>query len=75
MKVSVSIPDDDVQFLDDYATEHGVASRSAVVQRALSLLRAVELGDDYAAAWADWDDADGPAWDAAVADGMGKASG
>jgi hypothetical protein len=42
-QVSVSIPGDDVRFLDDYATQHGVSGRSAVVQRALALLRAAEL--------------------------------
>ena len=71
MKVSVSIADEDVEFLDRYATEHGVESRSGVVQRAVSLLRAVELGDDYAAAWAEWDGSDAELWDTAVADGLG----
>ena len=49
MKVSVSIPEDDLSFIDQYASEHDVESRSAVVQRAVSLLRASELGQDYAA--------------------------
>lgn len=62
--------DDDVEFLDHYAAEHGVESRSAVVQRAVSLLRATELGDDYAAAWSAWDASDADLWDAAVGDGL-----
>jgi hypothetical protein len=36
MKVSVSLPGDDIQFLDDYAREQGLESRSAAVHRAIS---------------------------------------
>jgi hypothetical protein len=70
MKLSVSISNEEVDFIDSYASEHGVDSRSGVVQRALSLLRAGELGDDYAAAWAEWDEADADAWDSATGDGI-----
>jgi Arc/MetJ-type ribon-helix-helix transcriptional regulator len=70
MKLSVSVPDDEVEFIDRYAAEHGVDSRSRVVQRALSLLRTTELGDDYAAAWAEWDDGEAEAWEPAVGDGL-----
>ncbi len=64
MKVSVSVPDDDVEFLDSYAKAHSVPSRSAAIQRAIRLLRASELADSYAAAFAEWsDDADNTAWD------------
>ncbi len=69
MKLSVSLPDDDVAFLDGYASDHALASRSAVVQRALDLLRAMELGPAYAAAWSEWQ-ADAALWDATVADGL-----
>ena len=70
MKLSVSMPEGDVEFIDQYASEHGVETRSGVVQRAVSLLRTAELGDDYAAAWAEWDDTDAEAWDATSADGL-----
>jgi hypothetical protein len=69
MKLSVSMSDEDVAFIDRYADEHGVETRSAVVQRALGLLRVNELADDYAAAWAEWA-ADADAWEAAGADGL-----
>jgi Arc/MetJ-type ribon-helix-helix transcriptional regulator len=73
MKLSVSLDTDDVEFIDQYATEHAVGSRSAVMQKAVALLRAVELGDDYAAAWAEWSQADdADLWDAAVNDGLDK---
>ena len=46
MKLSVSIPDDDVQLIDHDADEHGLDTRSGAVHRALSLLRVTELGQD-----------------------------
>jgi len=70
VKLSVSIPDEDLEFIDRYASQHGVDSRSRVVQRAISLLRATELGDAYAAAWNEWDDAEARAWEPTVADGL-----
>jgi Arc/MetJ-type ribon-helix-helix transcriptional regulator len=75
VKLSVSLPEDDVEFIDEYATEHRVESRSAVVQRAVSLLRASELGDDYVAAWTEWESSDADLWESAVADGLADASG
>ena len=69
MKVSVSIPDEDVEFLDNYTKTHRIASRSAALHRAIRLLRASELGDAYAAAFTDWtDDPANDAWDNVVAD-------
>lgn len=66
--------DDDVAFIDEYAAAHEAKSRSAVLHKAVALLRAVELGDDYAAAWSEWSDSeDADLWDAASADGMAAA--
>ena len=70
MKLSVSLPDIDVEFIDHYASQHEVDSRSAVVHRALTLLRSNVLGADYAAAWDEWASSDGELWDATVADGL-----
>ena len=73
MKVSVSIPEGDVAFLDDYAKSHSLASRSAALQRAIRLLRANELSRHYAAAFAEWaGDADNSMWDATAADGLSR---
>ena len=75
MKLSVSIPEQDVEFIDIYASEHGVETRSGVVQRALTLLRTTELGEDYAAAWVEWDASeDGNLWDAVAADGIAESA-
>ena len=62
MKVSVSLSDDDVEFLDAYASEHGMVSRSAAVQRAVGMLRLTGLSDAYAAAWKEWVAEDDDAW-------------
>jgi len=70
MKLSVSLPDEDVKFLDDYAKQLGIESRSAVVHRAVRLLQASELGPAYEAAWEEWAAGDADAWDATVADGL-----
>ena len=71
MKVSVSLPGEDVTFLDDYASAHQYGSRSAVVHRAIQVLRLGELREAYGNSWAEWD-ADGEAdvWDAVVGDGL-----
>ena len=69
MKVSVSLPEDDVEFLDTYAEREGFASRSAVLHKAVRLLRASELGAAYEDAWAEWDaSADGALWETATGD-------
>lgn len=70
MKVSVSLPDDDVEYLDDYAHTRGLASRSAVLHRAIKLLRSSELGGDYERAWAEWADRGDDIWDAVASDGL-----
>lgn len=71
MKISVSLPDEDVEFLDEYARNLGVRSRSAVIQRAVRLLRAAGLGPAYAEAWEEWETADdADAWDSASGDGL-----
>jgi Arc/MetJ-type ribon-helix-helix transcriptional regulator len=71
MKVSVSLPDEDVEFLDQYAKTQGYDSRSAVLHKAVRLLRAAELGADYANAWDEWSESgDAADWDAVVVDGL-----
>ena len=71
MKLSVSIPDEDVEFLDGFAQRSGSESRSAVLHAAIALLKAAELADDYAAAFAEWTSSpEGELWDATAADGL-----
>jgi Arc/MetJ-type ribon-helix-helix transcriptional regulator len=71
MKVSVSLPGEDVEFLDEYARQQGLESRSAAVHRAIRLLRAAELGADYEGAWEEW--GAGPhaeRWESTTGDGL-----
>jgi Arc/MetJ-type ribon-helix-helix transcriptional regulator len=71
MKVSVSLPGEDVQFLDEYAKEQGLESRSAALHRAVRLLRTAELGGTYQAAWDEWAAAgEADLWESTTADGL-----
>lgn len=71
MKVSVSLPDEDVEFLDAYAAAQGFASRSAVLHKAVRLLRASGLASAYEGAWRDWAGEDGDLWASTIDDGLG----
>jgi len=71
MKVSVSLPEEDVEFLDAYASSKGFASRSAVVHKAVRLLRASGLGGAYEDAWKEWaTESDGDVWNVTIDDGL-----
>lgn len=70
MHVTVSLPSDDIAFLDAYASERGLDSRSAAVQRAIRLLRTAALGDAYAEAWQEWTTfGEAEVWEPTVGDG------
>jgi Arc/MetJ-type ribon-helix-helix transcriptional regulator len=72
MKVSVSLPAEEVAYLDAYAQEHDIQSRSAVVHKAVTLLRSNQLEAAYEDAWHSWDSSeDDAAWDTAAGDGLG----
>ena len=72
MKLSVSLPDEDVVILDEFIRRSGLASRSAGVHRAIGLLRHPDLEADYATAWAEWAESDeADLWDRAAGDGLG----
>ena len=71
MKISVSLPQADVEFLDEYASQHGIATRSGALQVAVDRLRHEELGDAYEQAWVDWDaSGEAAAWEGVVSDGL-----
>jgi Arc/MetJ-type ribon-helix-helix transcriptional regulator len=72
--LSVSLPDEDVDFLDAYTVAQGVESRSAVLHRAVRLLRASELTDAYEGAWDEWNaSSDAELWESSAADGAADA--
>ena len=71
MKVSVSLPREDLAFLDEYASAHAYPSRSAVVHRAIGMLRAGDLDEAYRDAWREWADSrEADRWDAVAGDGV-----
>jgi Arc/MetJ-type ribon-helix-helix transcriptional regulator len=70
VKLSVSLPDEDVAFIDEFAAATGETSRSAVIHRGIALLRQMRLEHAYAEAWREWDDSDAEFWDATSADGI-----
>jgi predicted transcriptional regulator len=76
MKLSISLSDDDVAALDEYARASGLRSRSAAVQHAIRFLRHPDLEEDYAAAWEEWEaSGERSAWEATTADGLIDAAG
>ena len=71
MRISVSLSEKDARFLDAYAERTGSPSKSAVVRRALALLRAEQLEQAYTVAWQEWQGTeDAGLWDRASADGL-----
>lgn len=75
MKLSVSLPEEDVALLDEYASTSGLPSRSAALQHAIHLLRHVDLEQDYASAWDDWESSGEQAfWEGTAADGLADAA-
>ncbi len=74
MKISVSLPTDDVEFVDGYSARRDISSRSAVIHHAIGLLKMVSLEDAYDAAFKEWDaHGDAELWNATSADGVGDA--
>lgn len=72
MKLSVSLSDEDVEFLDAYARAQGLASRSSAVHHAVRLLRRAELRVAYDEAWENWSSSeDAEPWESTTADGVG----
>ena len=65
-KLSISIPQPLLRFVEDYRHSHAFKSRSQVIEKALDLLREKNLEEGYALAAEDID----PAWDVTVADGL-----
>jgi antitoxin ParD1/3/4 len=71
VKVSVSLPDEDVEFLDAYAHAQGLPSRSAVLHKAVRLLRGAELAPAYEDAFVSWDESEDAAdWNQTTGDNL-----
>ena len=76
MKISVSLPEEDLAFLDEYGTRTAADSRSAVIHAAIQLLRTEQLEDDYVRAWQEWDEDETASadWDGTTGDGLADAT-
>ncbi|PBC82426.1 MULTISPECIES: ribbon-helix-helix domain-containing protein [unclassified Streptomyces] len=71
MKISVSLPQEDVAFVDEYAARTKGESRSAVIHAAIELLRAAQLEAEYTEAFAEWEKGEDAAlWDRTSRDGL-----
>ena len=70
MKVSISLPDEDLALIDDLARRGGT-TRSAIVHQAIAALRQPDLAAEYAAAFVEWiDEGHAAEWDATAGDGL-----
>ena len=68
-----ALPHADVEYLDEYAREQRLGSRSAALRRAVRLLRAAELGAEYESAWDEWESSDdAEAWNGTTGDGLNR---
>ncbi len=75
MKLSVSLSDEDVAVLDEFARTTGLPSRSAALHHAVRMLRLPELEQDYEAAWNEWEaSGDHATWSVTAADGIADAA-
>ncbi|MGH3488185.1 MAG: ribbon-helix-helix domain-containing protein [Actinopolymorphaceae bacterium] len=73
MKLSVSLSEEDVAFLDDYASRTGAPSRSSVIHEAVKTLQLTALEAAYSEAGDEWIDSEA-AWDSTAGDGIRDAS-
>ncbi len=75
MKLSISVTEQDVAVVDEYARAAGLPSRSAAIQHAIRLLGQVELESDYAQAWQEWEaSGEQQVWESAAGDGLADAA-
>ena len=75
VKLSVSLPEEDVEYLDEYVAEKAAASRSAAIHEAIRVLRLSVLESAYESANAEWESGEDAAlWGNASADGLGDAT-
>ncbi len=75
MKLSVSLPEEDVAVLDEYVRSSGLRSRSAALQQAIQLLRHPDLEGGYDAAWTEWESSgEQSTWDGTAPDGLADAA-
>jgi Arc/MetJ-type ribon-helix-helix transcriptional regulator len=71
MKLSISLPEDIVEFIDEQTLSGAFSSRSAVLRAAVIALRQHIITDSYAAAWDEWEQSgEDELWQSVAADGL-----
>jgi Arc/MetJ-type ribon-helix-helix transcriptional regulator len=71
MKLSVSVPEEQIERLDRIVEARGLASRSAAIQEGIELLIHDSLVAEYKSAFREWTDAgEGTTWESTVNDGL-----
>jgi Arc/MetJ-type ribon-helix-helix transcriptional regulator len=75
VKVSVSLPEEDLAYIDEYVRRTGAPSRSSALHQAVTLLRMSEIEGAYASAWDEWRQSeDSEMWESTAGDGLGDAT-
>lgn len=75
MKLSVSLSEEDVAYLDQYVEQNTAASRSGALHEAIRLLRLAELESAYEDAFAEWEASqDAVLWENTAEDGLRDAT-
>ena len=71
MKLSISVPDEQVELIDRVMTAQGLTSRSAAIQQGIELWLNQALVEDYTAAFREWDaSGESAEWESVAADGL-----
>jgi hypothetical protein len=71
IKLSVSVDQNFLPFIERYQQDHTVRTKSEVIERALNLLRKAELEAAYCEAGREWrENPDAALWENVVADGL-----
>lgn len=71
MKISISVEEKDLTFLDKHANDHSLGNRSAAMRRAIDALRKEELAWQYEQAFTEWEGSeDQKFWDRFSGDGI-----
>ncbi|MBX3088044.1 MAG: antitoxin [Cryobacterium sp.] len=71
MKISVSLPVEAVEFLDEQTRSGVYPTRSAALSSAVAVLRQWTMRDSYAEAWDEWEaSGENEVWRAVLADGL-----
>ena len=71
MRIRLSLPDDDLAFIDDHVARHPGSSRASAIRDAIQLLREEELGEEYRAAFDEWHESgEDRLWNTVSGDGI-----